>query len=110
MDKVQFEQVFGYSNDQAVVSYSSRGEISFAQFKRELAFVERKLKKSLNEAGIKKAAIFCKDSYEFSLLFLPLCLVVKSLLFRQITSDLPSKNWVSKPYYWAAGKTARHLV
>ncbi|WP_444883318.1 AMP-binding protein [Microbulbifer sp. PSTR4-B] len=69
MDKIQFEQVFGYSNDQAIVSYSSRGEISFAQFKRELAFIERKLKKSLNETGFKRAAIFCEDSYEFSLLF-----------------------------------------
>jgi acyl-coenzyme A synthetase/AMP-(fatty) acid ligase len=69
VDKVQFEQVFGYLNDQAIVSYSSRGEISFAQFKRELAFIERKLKKSLNETGFKRAAIFCEDSYEFSLLF-----------------------------------------
>lgn len=69
MDKVQFDQVFGYSNDKAIVSYSSCGEVSFAQFKRELAFVGRKLKESLNKAMVKRAAIFCEDTYEFSLLF-----------------------------------------
>ncbi|WP_299584908.1 AMP-binding protein [uncultured Microbulbifer sp.] len=69
MNEVQFEQLFGYQSDQAIVSHTDRGKISFVQFKYELAFVANELKKTIVKTGVTKVALFCEDSYEFSLLF-----------------------------------------
>ncbi|WP_226643737.1 AMP-binding protein [Microbulbifer variabilis] len=69
MNEVLFEQLFAYRNDKAIVSYTSRGKISFAQFKHDLAFVARDLKEVIEKRGSTSVALFCEDTYEFSLLF-----------------------------------------
>lgn len=69
VSEVQLNNIFGYRDDHEIVSYRLTGKVNFRQFKLELAWVSHKLRNIIIKKGIFRVAIFCEDSYEFSLLF-----------------------------------------
>ncbi|TLM75667.1 AMP-binding protein [Microbulbifer harenosus] len=63
---MQWQQLFGYSADDALVCAAADGrKISFAEFKRDLAAACAYLHSAAAQTPRKRAALFCTDTYQF---------------------------------------------
>ena len=62
-----FDSVFGYRSDSDLVCHTRSGEVTFAEFKRQLAAASETLRTRLPTANA-RVALYCADSYEFCVL------------------------------------------
>ncbi|WGL15279.1 AMP-binding protein [Microbulbifer bruguierae] len=67
---MQWQQLFGHTGDQALFCVAADGgEISLAEFKRDLArahaLVERQLNELPRTESLRRTALYCTDTYEF---------------------------------------------
>ena len=63
---MQWQEIFGYSTDDAIFCIGADGRaISFAEFKRDLADACAYLNASATPAALKRAALYCTDTYVF---------------------------------------------
>ncbi|WP_250460492.1 AMP-binding protein [Microbulbifer litoralis] len=63
-----FDEVFGYREGSDLVCHARTGPVSFAKFRRRLAATSAALRARLVRLPSARVALYCDDSYEFSLL------------------------------------------